>query len=335
MLEQTNPAGGVAQEAPSLDERMQRFIAQSEDHGQQAEPPKQPEKPEPKVVEQPEGQAVSEELTPDDIPTEGAVGEQPEVDAFHIVHNGQEVKLSRAEAIAHAQQGFDYTRKAQAVAEDRQRVTATLQRLQETEKVVPLILKQLGEVQALEAQVKQYENVDWVSYATTNPLEYPAQRARFDQLREAFGVASNKYQQAANFARAQVGQVNRELEAQEIQKIPELIPEWRDQGKREAGIQELAKHYASQGIPVQALSAKLSDAYSVAVAYKAMKYDQLVKAKTEKVKQLRTAPPVTRPGASNAGARQSDQQQKLTDRLRKTGDVKDAAALLLNRWASR
>lgn len=330
MLEQTNPAGGVEQGAPSVEERMQRFISQSEDHGKQAEPPKKPEQPAPQQ-EQPVGQAESEELTTDDIPSEGS-GEQPEVDAFNIVHNGQEVKLSRAEAIQHAQQGFDYTRKAQALAEDRQRVTESLARLAEAENVQPQLIAQLGEVRSLEAQVKQYENVDWVRYASENIQEYAQQRARYDQLRDSYGRAVNSYNQTAQAARQQIGQAAQQAAAQEAEKVPGLIPEWKDQAKREAGLNELMKHYAAHGVNVQALSNKLTDAYSVAVAYKAMKYDQLLKAKTDKVKQLRTAPPVTRPGASQSGTAPADQMQKLKDRLSKSGDVKDAAAILLQRW---
>jgi hypothetical protein len=42
----------------------------------------------------------------------------------------------------------------------------------------------------------------------------------------------------------------------------------------------------------------MASSVAVSVAYKAMLYDKLVQAKTEKVKQMRNAPPVVKPGAS-------------------------------------
>src|SRR5512138_1589041 len=108
MAEPTNPATGVTQEPPSIEERMQAFLVQYDK--EQAEPQIEPEEPTAASAEQqtqqPEGQAQTDELTPDDLPEiEGqeAVA-QPTVDEFEIVHNGQQRKLTREETIRLAQQ---------------------------------------------------------------------------------------------------------------------------------------------------------------------------------------------------------------------------------------
>jgi hypothetical protein len=69
----------------------------------------------------------------------------------------------------------------------------------------------------------------------------------------------------------------------------------------------------------------------MSVAYKAMKYDQLVKSKADKSKTLRQAPPLTVPGASNPSAAKAGKAKELQTRLKKSGSMEDAVALLLNR----
>src|SRR6478609_4380961 len=104
--------------------------------------------PEPKKVVAPEPEPVLEQDPPaDDASDEPTVDDLPEVEAkeaapqsaddaeFEIVHAGKQVKLTRADLIKHAQQGFDYTIKTQALAEKERAITETLTRAQEMEQM--------------------------------------------------------------------------------------------------------------------------------------------------------------------------------------------------------
>jgi hypothetical protein len=76
----------------------------------------------------------------------------------------------------------------------------------------------------------------------------------------------------------------------------------------------------------------MNSALEVGLAWKAMQYDRLVKGKADKVKQLRTMPPVTKPGATpSRDAVKTDKDNELRARLKKTGNLMDAAAVYLNR----
>jgi hypothetical protein len=323
MPEQTTPVTGVEQAAPSVEERMAAFLSREEQQEPQEEPraTEQAEQP-----EQPEGQAPqTDEVTVDDLPDE-SVQAQPAVDAFEIVHNGQQHKLSREDVIRYAQQGFDYTQKTQAVAAQARQIEVALQRAAELEQLTPLVAQDLATVKAFEAQLAQYQNVNWVQLATSDPLEYPKHRAQYDTLVSAYQAAVHQFQQKGQA----LNQRRQELTAQQLQqesaRLKELIPTW-----NQANAAEMRQWLLSQGAD-QGRVDSVNSALEVSIAWKAMQYDKLQRAKAEKVKQLRTAPPVTKPNAPVArNAALADRERDMMGRLKKTGDLRDAAAVLLNR----
>src|SRR5689334_6275149 len=130
---------------------------------------------------------LTDEVTPDDLPEEvEAKPQEPGADAFEIVHNGTQHKLTREDTIRYAQQGFDYTQKTQALAEKAKSIDASLQRVAELEQLAPMVAQDLAQVKAIEAQLSQFQKVDWVALATNDPLEYPKWRAQYDQLVTAY-----------------------------------------------------------------------------------------------------------------------------------------------------
>ena len=322
-MDQANPATGAPQ--PSAEDRIAAILGQEDTEApeEQAETVAEAETP-----QEAEGQAT-DELTPDDIPDEDSP--PPEPDAFEIVHNGTQHKLTREEAIKYAQQGFDYTQKTMAVAEKDKQLSARLERMAQIEQVNQLVAADLATVKAYEAQLRQYENVNWVQVATDEPLEYPKYRAQYDQLVNGYQSAVGQYNAKQKAVTEATTQLRTQKAAEERTKLLERIPEWKDQSKYQAGATELRSWLIGQGAAEQEVD-QLTDSLAVTIAYKAMKYDRLEKAKTDKVKQLRTQPPVTRPGAAPVkGQAQADAERGLSQRLKKSGDLKDAAALLMTR----
>ena len=278
------------------------------------------EQPEPAAPEQEAAaEPESDELTPDDLPDdEPAAPPSASADEFEIVHNGAQHKLSRAETIKLAQQGFDYTTKTQALSAKHKEVEQVLARAAEIEQLTPQVAQELALVRGFEARLNEYQNVDWVRLATEDPLEYPKHRAQYDQLVQAYQAANNQFQQKASY----VQQQRQHLTAQKVQsekaKLTELIPEWRDPVKYQAGAQELADYLIKQGADPGEVGA-LSDSFAVHIARKAMLYDKLVAGKAEKSKQVRTAPPVVRPGAVVPSDGGRADFQKTGQAIRKAG----------------
>lgn len=292
MAEPTNPATGVEQVAPTQ-ESMEGLLDKAfQDKPEVKEAPAKTDS-----QESPAEQA-SDELTPDDLPE--AEGDKPAdqhspVDAFEIVHNGTQHKLSREETIRYAQQGFDYTQKTQAVAEKDRQVQERLARVAEIEQVQPVLAQDLALVAALEAQLRPYQNADWVKLATDDPIGYSQQRAKFDVLLQQYQGAANQYHQKAQYVQAQKAQLTQQTLQQEFAQLTERIPQWKDPQKFEAGRTELRAYLTSQGAS-QADVDGLTSSLAVSIAHKAMQYDKLLKSKADKVKQLRAAPPVVKGG---------------------------------------
>ncbi len=293
MAETTTPDSGVAQAAPT-ETALAGILQQS--FGDKPKEAAKPEIAEPEAVP-PQDQA-SDELTPDDVPdAEGVKPPQSSDEAWEIVHNGQQVKLTRAEVIENASKGFDYTRKTEALAADRRQVEERLARVAEIEQIAPSLQQDLGQVAALEAQLKPYQNVDWVQLATDDPIGYSQHRAKFDVLMQTYQGAVNQFHQKQQYVQAQKQALSQQNLGQEFQRLTERIPEWKDAQKYETGRVELRNYLINQGAS-QADVDGLASSVAVSIARKAMLYDKLLNAKTEKVKQMRNAPPVVKPGAS-------------------------------------
>ncbi len=292
MAETTNPTPGVEQAAPTP--AAMESILQQSFGGDKPTTKAAPEIAEPKQEPAPE---LTDEVTPDDIPDEvEAKPQEPGDEAWEIVHNGQQVKLSRAEVIENASKGFDYTRKTEALAADKRQVEERLARVAEIEKVAPLLTQDMALVQALQAQLKPYQETNWVQLATDDPIGYSQHRAKFDVLQQQFQGAVNQLHQKHEYVQNQKAALSQQQLSQEFAKLTDAIPAWKDTQKYESGRVELRNYLISQGAS-QADVDGMSSSVAVKVAYDAMQYNKLVKAKTEKVKQMRNAPPVGKPGA--------------------------------------
>jgi hypothetical protein len=305
-----NPMG-----AESLDESSATAALTAAFTDQPAAPKQQaPEAPaeEAEAVEAPED--TGDELTPDDIEDEAP----PKDDAaeFEIVVAGQTQRVSRQEVIELAQKGRDYTQKTMALAEQYKQAQATMQRVQEMEQLAPLVAQDLATVKAFESQLANYQNVDWVRLASEDPLEYPKHRAQYDRIMQGYQTAVGALQQRSGELNQRRQAVSQETLQREHQRLTELIPEWSDPQKYQAGATELSQYLVKSGADPQAV-AQLTDAFAVAIARKAMLYDKLREAK--KSKQLRSAPPVIKPGANVPSDNGRSRDQRVLQDIRKAG----------------
>lgn len=326
METQTNPATGVEQDASPMD-RVMSILNRDQDDAPPAETQEEAAPAAEVAQQQPEDQAT-DEVTPDDIPDDPAP--QSTVEAFEITHNGQKRSLTRDEAIQYAQQGLDYTQKTQALAEQSRQVQAWLKQSQEIEQVQVQLADDLAIVKALEAQLNQIQNIDWMKLATDDPLEFPKYQARHQALTQAYQKARGQYEQKAHAVTEQRKLITAQIVQRELPKLLERIPEWREPAKFQAGSQRLRAYLIDQGASPERIDA-LADSLEIHIAEKARKYDELVKAKADKVKQLRTVPPVSKPGASRGPAATADKDRELRQRLGKTKTTEDAVAVILNR----
>ncbi len=328
MAEATTPQAGVPTAAPTVHNRLTAFLGEPE---QQAEPVAEtPPTPEPAVPETVEA-TPTDELTLEDLPEDVTPEQLTAVDEFEIVHNGTQVKLPRAEVIKLAQQGFDYTRKAEALSHRGKAIDGIMARVTEMEQILPVIATEQAQVAAFKAQLAPYERVDWVQLATENPLDYPKHRAQYDLLIAGHNQAAQRISQVMSEYQQKRSEAQVENLRSQVIKLTELVPEWKDQAKFKAGTQEVHAYLLGQGADPEMLDG-LSDALAVSIARKSMLYDRLLKSKGEKAKLLQTAPPVARPGVHpSREAARTEKQTELISKFKRTGNIKDGAALLATR----
>lgn len=321
-MSETNPAPGV--DEASILNRLEAALepsGEAEEESQEAAAAETPQATE---------EQVTEELTSDDLPDEEP--EPQAVDAFEIIHNGQQVKLSREDAIKYAQQGLDYTQKTQAVAAKDREVSQRLERLAQIEQVQGVVSEEFALVKALETQLKSWDGVDWVRVATDEPLEYPKYRAQYDTLMQQYQRARDGYQHKAGAVNEALDRLRQQQLQQEMQALPSLVPAWKDPQKLQADQSAMQQYLQSHNVDLGLVGKYLDNAFAMKVLYQSMKYEQLQSSKAEKVKQLRTAPPVAKPGAAPAkGQVSADKTRELQARLKKSGRVEDAAELLFHR----
>ncbi len=296
----------------------------------------------PAQAEAPPPESQADALTPEDLPEETPASDatQPEAIDFDIVHNGQTHKVAtRAEAIELMSKGFDYTQKTQVLAEASRAAQAALQRSQEIEQVQQAVANDLGVVSSLQQQLQQYQGINWMALAQ-DPQQYATVQAQYNALQQEYGRAAQQLTQKVDAIKQAKTQMTAQALQHEAARLPDFIPEWRDPQKYESGRNELARYLADgvtkAGGDTSQIGRYLDSAFAVMIAHKAMTLDRLTADKANKVKQLRTAPPVTRPGAAqDAGTANADREGQLMARLKKSGDPLDAAALLAARWNRR
>lgn len=209
----------------------------------------------------------------------------------------------------------DYTKKTQEVAEIRKASEARLDAIQKQEALFTANAPKVAELQALQARVKQFEELDWNALAETDPAQatklhiaYQAtQREAGTKYRE-LQAAENERQQLAATAQKKA----RELARLELQK---RIPKLDDKGR---------KSMIDAAQRIGATEAHMYDPVFLEALHKAAQWDRLQADKPKALQKVAEAPRVLKPGA----AQQKQPNQAAFERLKKHGRIEDLASLI-------
>jgi hypothetical protein len=217
----------------------------------------------------------------------------------------------------------DYTRKTQALAEDRKAAQAQRRQLEQ-------VVSKFGEViPELEQKVAQWQKVDWPKLAREASAEdYNAYRAQYESDVRQFQATKQKQAQAeeASFA-LHVKEQRERFEELAKAHAPELISA--DAGDKI--IRPLQEYVRGLGYSDDEI--RWIGAQDMLVAYKAMKYDQMVSARkgrpvlTPKPDARTTGKPVRAGPAASPSQRAPKDIQK---QFARTGSKDLAIALLRN-----
>jgi len=302
-MENTNPQGSESLDVNQAASALMGLMGDSEEAEQG------------QTEEQPEELQASDEVEYSEEESE----EQPKP-RYKVKASGEEVEVELDELIKGYQQGTDYTKKSQALAEQRKAIEAERSHLEYVKQERQAYAQKL---QALDSFLtQQHQGVDLEVLKETDPIGYAVAVAEQSQREKQLAVVRNEQQRIAQQQQAeQQSQLQNHLR-QESEKLVSLIPELATpQG--DAVRKQIRDYAKSVGWSDQELSS-VYDSRAVMTLYKAMKYEQLQKSKPELNKKLVAAPKMMRSGTSAPQAR-SSQDKQVMQRLRETGKVSDAA----------
>jgi len=245
--------------------------------------------------------------------------EQPKP-RYKVKAAGEEIEVDEEELIKGYQQGVDYTKKSQALAEQRKAVEAERQHLEYVKQERQAYAQKL---QALDSFLSQQDRgVDLDVLKETDPIGYAVAVAEQNQREKQLAVVRQEQQRIAQQQQAEQQASLQNHLRQESEKLVSLIPEL-STPQGDAVRKQIRDYAKSVGWTDQELSS-VYDSRAVVSLYKAMKYEQLQKSKPELTKKLQSAPKMMRSGTSAPPARNS-QDKQVMQRLRETGKVTDAA----------
>jgi hypothetical protein len=184
--------------------------------------------------------------------------------------------------------------------------------------------QEMKEKVRLEGVIEQYKQLDWYKMSTEEYAEHRRNRDILaEQLAETDKKLNGKYNEYSHWRSNQQSEVI----ARGQDYLNKVIPNFNaEQTKLAIAQQAVAVGFTKDEI------ANMADPRVVVALHKAAKWDKLQAQKPGVNQRVSKAPPISRPGAQSSNNSNTAVKDKaLRARLKTTGNVNDAAALLLSR----
>jgi len=277
-----------------------------------------------------EGQAeeeVEEEVSAESEESEEELEIVAEEDLKYTIKvDGKEYEVGIDELKSGYQRQADYTRKSQALAEQRketENIQSERQQLEQERQMYANGLQMLREQQT--AKLQDFDTVDWETLKQEDPYAYMIKKDEYRDAQERVNNVAHQQQQVQNEQMQQAQQAKTHFIRQEYTRLVEALPEWED---KDSTIKEDVRKYAAEvGFLPEEIN-QLADHRSVLVIKKAMEFDKLTKKVAPKKKAVKKVPKVQKAGRGTSKEDTAAEALKAKrTRLRKSGKQKDAASL--------
>jgi len=318
MSEITNPSG--SESTGTVQEAANSFLglmdAAEAPEGQAEAQTEQPEE----ELQVSEG---SDEDWQDEEPEQESESEPDDEPTYSVKVAGEDKELTLTELKSLAQQGADYTKKTQQVAEQRKALEAESVAIDQARQLRDAYAERLQAMEQLLSSPEQSENLEYLK--ESDPIGYAVRVAEISQQKEQLqAIQAERYriaeQQQAEQQHALQGYI-----AQQAARLSEVLPEYSDPVKGEKLRSELRVFAKDIGFTDQELS-MVRDSRQVLALHKAMLYDKLQKSKPDVNKRVNEATKTIKSGNSVKPVT-SDQVKRQQEQLKQSGKVRDAAKL--------
>ena len=209
----------------------------------------------------------------------------------------------------------DYTKKTQAVAEQRKAAedqTATY------ESSLSALLTAAG------ADLSRFDNVNWEQSAVDNPDQYRQAKAMYEQTKQTHDFIRAQANEHHQRSEKQQQAAAKESAKESLTVLKSTIPNWNNDLYYSIG-----EYANSLGVTSEEFN-ETHDHRMITALYKAMKFDQ---AKSVTQKKVKANPTKTLSGkkAEPKDLGKKDNYRKSRERLKKSGSMEDAVQALLNK----
>ena len=265
--------------------------------------------------EENDNEEVIEQELPDDL-------------TIRVKLDGAETEVTLDELRKGYSRYSDYTRKTQALAEERKSFhgeaeAIRMERAQYAE-LLPVLKSQL--------EMQSQAEPDWDNLYDEDPIEAARLERHWNKSRQEqaakLQAINTEQQRIAEEMSKEQQRALADIVQSERAKLTDVIPEWKDEGTMQSEAKELREWAINNGFSERDLSA-LVQATHVSILRKAMMFDKGSK-KVEKAKaQPKRVARIVRPGSSGTqiNSRSTD-VKNASQRLVRSGRIADAAARL-------
>ena len=258
--------------------------------------------------------------------------EEEEDPLYAVTVNGEEHEVTFDELLRGYSRQSDYTKKTQELSSERKEMeglhktyASEIQQIQAERQQYMENLQQIIEGSA--SEMAQLTNVDWKGLKESDPIEYVTKREELREAQEKVQNLQNHREVARQKQAADTEVMRKSLMTEEHGKLVSALPEWGDSTKQAKIASDIKSYGLSQGFTDAELGS-LIDHRSVLVLIKASKYDAM-QSSDVKSKKLKNKPKVIRSGKGRSSSQaEKGKRTAQMKRLRGTGHIDDASALL-------
>ena len=264
------------------------------------------ETPEPELTETEETEEVTEQ-------------ESSEDKYYPIKLDGEDMEITLDEALQGYQRQSDYTKKTQALANERKQVEAEKDALSRQINQYKQNVDRLVQ----EQQSQQPEEPDWDKLYEDDPLQWMKQKEDLRSRKEkALELQQEQFRLQQQQAQEQQAQMQEYL-TQQHSTLIDAIPEWKDPDVMAKEKNNIRKYAQSIGYSDQELS-QIYDSRAVLALRAGMKASGLSGKGAEKLRPAKEAIRPITPGTAAQQPRKNTTVSKAKMTLAKTGKMSDA-----------
>jgi len=271
-----------------------------------------------------------EELETDDEVDEEESDEEQPLQSVKLKVNGEEIEKPLDEVVALAQQGLDYTKKTQEVAEKRKeleslenQIRLQEQNLQQQSMLNSELIQDVAKITALDQQLSEFQDVNWEQLSDSDFVTAQKKFFTFNQLQQQRSNLVSQFESKRQEALNKQQQMVADKVAKGREVLAKEIPNWSQETTQEI----IAIGREDYGFTDAELNA-IIDPRHVRVLHDAMQWRKLKSKNSVVKKKVSRAKPVVKPGSKDPNKAVNSNAKKIREQLRRSGSSDLASKLI-------